>query len=121
VLQRVAALAVIACARLLATLPPKRIRQVLRLLQRGSSPATHEQALRARDTITAVSLRCSGRYCLQRSLATAILCRTGGTWPRWCAGIRGTAPFAAHAWVEADGQPVGESASIAGYRVITSV
>jgi hypothetical protein len=47
------------------------------------------------------------RRCLQRAIATALLCRLGGVWPTWCTGVR-TAPFAAHAWIEVDGQPVGE-------------
>ncbi|MFI2077325.1 MULTISPECIES: lasso peptide biosynthesis B2 protein [Streptomyces] len=42
---------------------------------------------------------CSGPYCLQRSLATALLCQLGGTWPTWCTGVR-TPPFATHAWAE---------------------
>jgi len=119
--QRLLAVGVIALARLLATLPPRRIRQVLGVLRRGSVPANYAQASLARDTITAVSVRCSGRYCLQRALATAILCRIRGSWPRWCAGVRGTAPFASHSWIEADGRPVGESASVAGYHIIMSV
>jgi hypothetical protein len=51
---------------------------------------------------------CGGRYCLQRSLATTLLCRMRGVWPTWCIGVH-TAPFTAHAWVEAEGQPVGET------------
>ncbi|TDC20595.1 lasso peptide biosynthesis B2 protein [Streptomyces sp. 8K308] len=42
-----------------------------------------------------------------RSLASALLCRLRGTWPTWCSGAR-TPPFAAHAWIEAEGSPVGE-------------
>jgi hypothetical protein len=57
----------------------------------------------------AVSLRCAGpKGCLPRSLGVVLLCRLGGTWPTWCTGARVTPPFTAHAWVEAEGHPVGE-------------
>jgi len=119
--QRLTAHVAVTTARLLATRSPKRIRQILTTLQRGSTPATYEQALRARTTITAVSSRCSGKYCLERSLAATLLCRSNGAWPRWCAGVRATAPFASHAWIEADGIPVEEPSSIANYHAIVAV
>ncbi|MFD0889369.1 lasso peptide biosynthesis B2 protein [Streptosporangium algeriense] len=43
-----------------------------------------------------------------------------GHWPTWCTGVR-TSPFAAHAWVQTDGRPVGEPSDITGYHVILSV
>ncbi len=96
-------------ARLLATQPPRRIRIVLGWLRRGARPATFAEAKAARDNVVAVSLACAGREgCLPRSLATVLLCRVGGKWPTWCVGARRLAPFSAHAWVEADGVPVGE-------------
>ncbi|MEU4208421.1 lasso peptide biosynthesis B2 protein [Streptomyces sp. NPDC026206] len=94
-------------ARLLVLLKPHRIRRVLSLARRGAAPATAEQALAARRAVVAVSARCAGEGCLQRSVATALLCRMRGVWPDWCTGVR-TAPFRAHAWVEVDGEPVGE-------------
>lgn len=100
-------------ARILANLPPRRIRAVLTVLRRGAAPATYLQAKDARDAVLAVSVRCSGRYCLQRSLATTLLCRIRGVWPTWCTGVR-TAPFVAHAWVEVGSEPVGEP-QVAGY------
>ncbi|GGS14184.1 hypothetical protein GCM10010252_62030 [Streptomyces aureoverticillatus] len=60
--------------------------------------AGYEEALRARQEVTTVSTLCAGRYCLQRSLATALLCRMRGHVPTWCSGVR-TTPFGAHAWV----------------------
>jgi hypothetical protein len=118
--SRLAAHAAVAAARLLARLPPRRIRAVLGLVRRGAQPARHEEALRARREVTAVSTLCAGRYCLQRSLATALLCRMRGRWPTWCSGVR-TSPFAAHAWVEADGRPVGEPEDTATYRAMIKV
>jgi hypothetical protein len=111
--QRPAALLAVGAARILAQLPPKRIRAALTLLRRRAAPATYHQVENAHDAILAVSVLCGGRYCLQRSLAITLLCRIRGVWPTWCIGVR-TAPFAAHAWVEADGQPVGEP-NLSGY------
>jgi hypothetical protein len=106
--------------RLLAHLPPRRIRSILTTARRGATPATYEQALTARTDVVAVSMRCAGNYCLQRSLATTLLCRIRGVWPTWSTGVR-TPPFAAHAWVETDGQQVGEPPTTATYQTILSV
>ncbi|MEU2059596.1 lasso peptide biosynthesis B2 protein [Streptomyces sp. NPDC013455] len=115
--RRLAARLVLLPAVLLAQLPPHRIRTVLRLLRRGAAPATAAQARRARDALCAVSLRCAGpKGCLPRSLGAALLCRLGGSWPTWCAGASVVPPFSAHAWVEAEGHPVGEDLP-AGYFV----
>jgi Transglutaminase-like superfamily len=113
--QRPAALIAAGAARVLAHLPPRRIRAVLTRLRRRAAPATYQQAKDAYDAILAVSVLYGGRYCLQRSLATALLCRIRGVWPTWCTGVR-TAPFVAHAWVEAGGQLVGESHDPGYYR-----
>lgn len=57
-----------------------------------------------------VSPDAAGRYgCLMRSVATALLSRRYGAWTTWCVGVRTELPFAAHAWVEADGRLVGEA------------
>jgi hypothetical protein len=118
--RRLTAHTAVCAARLLAHLPPRRLRAVLHIVRRGATPANYAQALRARHDVTAVSTLCAGRYCLQRSLATALLCRIGGTWPTWCTGVR-TSPFAAHAWVEAQGRRVGEPADTATYRIMLTV
>jgi len=106
---RLLAYAVIGVARVLATRSPARIRAVLGVVRHGARPATYEQAKAARDTVVAVSLACAAREgCLPRSLATALLCRLHGSWPAWCVGARRLPPFAAHAWVEAEGAMVDE-------------
>ncbi|GGR70401.1 hypothetical protein GCM10010252_05770 [Streptomyces aureoverticillatus] len=104
-----------AAARLIVTLKPHRIRRVLSVVRRGAAPATADEALAARQAVVAVSARCAGEGCLQRSVATALLCRMRGVWPDWCTGVR-TAPFRAHAWVEVDGLPVGEPHRSAAYH-----
>jgi hypothetical protein len=99
----------VGAARLLARQHPRRIRTVLEWLRRGARPADLGRAQAARDAVVAVSLACAGREgCLPRSLATILLCRLHGQWPTWCVGARRLAPFGAHAWVEAEGVPVGE-------------
>ncbi|MEU8425045.1 lasso peptide biosynthesis B2 protein [Micromonospora sp. NPDC048835] len=95
-------------ARLLTRLPPRRLRRFLELARHGSRPATVTEALRARSAVVATSVPCAGPRCLQRSVATVLLCRLHGAWPDWCTGVR-TRPFQAHAWVAVGGVPVGEN------------
>jgi Transglutaminase-like superfamily len=107
--RRLTARLVLIPAIALTLLPPRRIRAVLDLARRGGTPATAVQAKNARDAMCAVSLRCAGpKGCLPRSLGAALLCRLGGTWPTWCAGVRVVPPFTAHAWIEAEGRPIDE-------------
>ncbi|MFF4486284.1 lasso peptide biosynthesis B2 protein [Streptomyces sp. NPDC001544] len=109
--RRLAARLVLLPALALALLPPRRIRTVLGVLRRGAAPATPAQAQEARDAMCAASLQCAGpKGCLPRSLGAALLCRLDGTWPTWCTGVRVVPPFTAHAWIEAEGRPVGEGA-----------
>ncbi|MEZ0089713.1 lasso peptide biosynthesis B2 protein [Streptacidiphilus sp. EB129] len=119
--HRPAALCAVTVARLLSRLPPYRISQALGVLRRGADPAGAEQTARARAAVITVSRRCaSHRGCLQRSLATAVLCRMRGVWPTWCTGVR-TQPFRAHAWVSVDGEPVGEPHPADYYTAIMTV
>jgi hypothetical protein len=104
---RPVALCAVGVARLLARLAPYRLRRILEFVSRGARPADEQTALRARNAVVAISMRCKGPWCLQRSIATVLLCRVQGYWPQWCAGIR-THPFQAHAWVAVNGQPIGE-------------
>ena len=120
--RRAVAHLVVGVARLLATQPPRRIRTVLSRLRRGAAPATFEQAKAARDTVVTVSLACAARQgCVARSLATVLLCRLRGQWPTWCVGARRVPPFGAHAWVEAEGRPVGEDYPADYFRTLFTV
>ncbi|RGD56667.1 lasso peptide biosynthesis B2 protein [Kitasatospora xanthocidica] len=118
--RRPAALAVIGAARLIERLPPARIRRVMLALRRGARPADRAEALAARQAVVALSMRCAGQGCLQRSIAAALLCRTRGTWPTWRTGVR-TAPFRAHAWIEAEGGPVDEPAELAHFHPLITI
>ncbi|MGS2647747.1 lasso peptide biosynthesis B2 protein [Streptosporangium sp. LJ11] len=100
---------VIPAARVLSRKPPKRLRRLFGRLVAGARPASYAEAKLARDQILTASPRCRGRSaCLVRSISVLLLCRSRGTWPTWCVGVVATPPFAAHAWVEADGQVVDE-------------
>ena len=120
--RRIVTYLVVGAARLLATQSPRRIRTVLGRLRRGATPATVEQAKAARDGVVAVSLHCAAREgCVARSLATVLLCRLRGRWPTWCVGARRVPPFAAHAWVEAEGVMVGEDYPPDYFRTLFTV
>ncbi|MEU3602707.1 lasso peptide biosynthesis B2 protein [Streptomyces sp. NPDC006798] len=94
-------------ARGIARLTPERQFALLRAVRRGARPSRVAEAHRARNAVLHVSVMCTGPWCLQRSIATALLCRVTGVWPEWVVGVR-TEPFTAHAWVEVDGVPVDE-------------
>ncbi|MCC3768559.1 lasso peptide biosynthesis B2 protein [Streptomyces sp. UNOC14_S4] len=118
--RRPPAMLAVGAGHLIGRLPPARIRRILTFCARGARPASYTEASRARRTVTAVSVRCAGQGCLPRSIATALLCRTHGSWPVWCAGVR-SVPFQAHAWVEAEGRPVDEPLSTTQMRPIVVV
>ncbi|WP_274556198.1 lasso peptide biosynthesis B2 protein [Streptomyces spiramyceticus] len=120
--RRIEVRLVVVLARLLAGRPPRRIRAVLRRVSHGARPARYDEARAARDAVVAVSLTCAApEGCLARSLATAMLCRLHGRWPTWCVGARRLPPFAAHAWVEAEGVPVGEGVPADYFRAFFTV
>jgi hypothetical protein len=118
--HRVLALLTVGAARLLISLRPRRLRAVLELARRGAWPATRQQAEAARQAVVAVSLRCAGQGCLQRSVAATLYCRAHGTWPTWCTGVR-TNPFAAHAWIQVEDQPIGELHPAGHYRILITI
>lgn len=118
--RRLTARCAVGAARLLVLLPPRRIGQVLRTASRGARPATAAEALGARQAVVTVSARCAGQHCLERSIAAALLCRLGGSWPDWCTGVR-TQPFRAHAWIEVQGSAIGEAEDTAEYHPTMAV
>lgn len=120
--SRLAARLAVLVARSLRNKPPKKIQSVLRRISRGARPASYDEALEARELVVGTSLLCTGpEGCLPRSIATVVLCRLRGTVPTWCAGVRVTPPFGAHAWVEAEGRDVGEPYPAGYHRVLLKV
>ena len=120
--RRIVTYLAVGAARLLATQSPRQIRKVLDCLRPRAVPATYEQAKATQDDVVAVSLMCAApEGCLPRSLATVLLCRLRGRWPTWCVGARRVPPFAAHAWVEAEGVMVGEDYPPDYFRTLFTV
>ncbi|PPF80826.1 hypothetical protein C5E07_02655 [Pseudoclavibacter sp. RFBJ3] len=109
----------VSVAYLITYAKPRQIRRLLIELRRGVRPSTGEEAEVARAAVCGASERCAGEGCLQRSIATVLLCRFEGHAPSWCSGYR-TGPFVAHAWVEADGVPVSEPPEVASYRRVVT-
>ncbi|MFL6120504.1 lasso peptide biosynthesis B2 protein [Actinophytocola sp.] len=113
---------IVLVARILARCSPRVLTRVLGRVRLGARPAGYHQAAEARAMVTVVSARCrSPRGCLPRSIATALLCRTTGSWPTWCVGVRVTPPFGAHAWVNAEGRDVEEPYPDGYHRVLLRV
>lgn len=109
-------------ARIIVRLPPHRIEWLLTRLPSGSRPATFAEAERWRRQVVSVSPAAAGRFgCLPRSVATVLIGRRFGAWPTWCVGVRTELPFAAHAWVEAEGRLVGEPGDMTTYSRLVVV
>lgn len=119
--KRIPVRLVIGFVRVLVRLGPERIRRFMEWARKGARPATMAEAAACRDLVVGSSMRCAGPRCLERSMATALLCRLRGSWPQWRTGVA-LQPFQAHAWVEVEGRPVGESErEIALFTVTMSV
>ncbi|MEU0812315.1 lasso peptide biosynthesis B2 protein [Streptomyces sp. NPDC005970] len=112
----------VAAARVLARQKPKHIRAALENLRTGARPATISEAQHARDSVLTFSPRCSGEQaCLQRSIASVLLCRMRGVTPTWCVGVLTTPPFTAHAWIESEGRSIGEELDSTCYQRLIKV
>src|SRR5699024_12773943 len=91
-------------------------------LESVSRPASYHEAKLARDYVRARSpLRRAGSACLTLSLSVLLLCRIRGVGPTWCGGVIAPPPFAAHAWVEAEGRMVDEPVDSSFYRTFFTV
>ncbi len=118
--ERLRSCLAVAIATPIVKLNPASIERVLTVIAKRSRPASAVQAGRARAAACTVSARCAGLGCLLRSVATFIDCRMQGVTPDWCTGFR-VEPFAAHAWVEVAGTPVGEPGSLAPFLTALAV
>lgn len=104
---RVQVLVAVAHARYLARRDPQWLERRLRRISQKARPATISETFAAHQRVISVSTRCSGRWCLDRSIAVALLLRMRGAWPEWHTGVC-LNPFRAHAWVAVNGKSVGE-------------
>lgn len=119
--KRIPVFLVIGFVRVLVRLGPQRMQRFMESVKRGARPASMAEAKACRDLVVGTSMRCAGPRCLERSVATALLCRLRGSWPQWRTGVA-LQPFQAHAWVEAEGRPVSEpEREIALFTVTMSV
>ncbi len=109
-----------ATAFVVTALPPRGIRVFLAAVAKGGRPARTDEVLAWRTAANTVSRRCAGLGCLQRSIAVMLLARFHGVAPVWKTGFRPD-PFVAHAWVEAEGEPVGEPDVVSQFRIVLSV
>jgi hypothetical protein len=107
-------------ARVLAALPPRFIRGALTMTVRGAGRPSPADVLSWRTAVNSVSVRCASEGCLQRSIAVMLLARSFGVSPTWKTGFRPN-PFLAHAWVEVDGNPIGEPAAVLEFRPVLAV
>lgn len=120
--DRVRTRAAILAALLLARLSPRRLRRVLQLMAGQAKPATYQQTEQYYRAVASASPHCAGwQGCLPRSVAVGLLCRRKGSWPTWNIGVRSTPPFAAHAWLEAEGRIVAEPGTPDAYRSLMRV
>lgn len=114
-LTRAKAVPITAVARIAALTSPLRIKTFVESIQGKFPQAGYDQALQWRNAVNSVSPRCAGNGCLQRSIAVVLMAATAGRSVQWKAGFR-TEPFLAHAWVEVNGEPVGEPEEVKNYR-----
>lgn len=92
----------------------------LRQLRRSCArEATTEEAAAARDGVLWAAWWFPGRAaCLEISMATVVACALRRRAIEWHLGVTVTPP-SSHAWVTAQGVPVGEAAEVIGrYRII---
>ncbi|MFF1828430.1 lasso peptide biosynthesis B2 protein [Paenarthrobacter sp. NPDC058040] len=111
---------IVALAWPMTLLPPALLQAIFRTIAHPKRATEYGQARRIRAAVCAVSSRCAGEGCLQRSIAAFLLCRAEGHSPGWKTGYR-LEPFTAHAWIEVDGEPVDEPLVIRSYIPVLSV
>jgi hypothetical protein len=107
--QRVLGAVGLAVAWVLLRLPYRWTTAAAAAIGRGARPADRPEAEQAVAAVRLAARWFPGRAaCLETSLGSVMTARLRGRRLDWCIGAR-QLPYAAHAWVEADRQPVGES------------
>ena len=100
----------------LIKMKPSRLEWVMRHVAVLNGVADYAKVEYLRTAVNSVSARCAGNGCLQRSVAVMLLARLYRISLIWRCGFR-TKPFIAHAWVESDGQPVGENIELSDFLI----
>jgi len=102
-----------------------RLHLIRSLMHRVCDPtvpeATSRQAETALAAIDAISPYVPARVaCFERSISAAILIRLRRRTVTWCHGVK-IRPVALHAWIEVDGQAIGEVQHVAvTYNVLST-
>ncbi|MGH3753707.1 MAG: lasso peptide biosynthesis B2 protein [Pseudonocardiaceae bacterium] len=118
-------LAWVVTAAAIVALRSLRCDRVERLARWLMHPARHPAGAAEIEVMLAAIDR-AGRWlparvaCLERSLAVVLWCGLRRRSVCWRIGVR-TPPFAAHSWIEAAGQPVGELVSVRSYQPILTI
>ncbi|WOF21919.1 lasso peptide biosynthesis B2 protein [Microbacterium betulae] len=121
-IERVQVQAALIGARAIQGRSPDKMRTWLERVATGAAPASYAETKLARDQVLTVSAYCrGGTACLLRSIAVALVCRQRSTWPTWAVGVLAVPPFAAHAWVEAEGRIVDEPMDETDYKAFFKV
>ncbi|QUF85784.1 lasso peptide biosynthesis B2 protein [Bifidobacterium longum] len=118
--ERWSARLAVAAAYFIVKLKPTLLVRVLRLSVVEQGQADYTEVERIRTSVNSVSPRCAGNGCLQRSVAVMLIARFRKIPLTWKSGFR-IKPFVAHAWVELNGQPVGENIDLSNFFVSLSV
>jgi hypothetical protein len=106
--HRVAGIVGLTVAVLVLRLPFRWTTALAGMLAHGGRPATYEQATHYVEAARRAARWYPGQAaCLETSLNAVIAARLCGKRLDWCIGAR-QLPYAAHAWVEAAGEPIGE-------------
>lgn len=106
--HRMTALLGLLLAAAILRLPFRRVTAIVATLARGARPCAREEA-----ATTVAAVRHAARWypgraaCLETSLGAVLAARMRGRRLDWCIGAR-QLPYAAHAWVEVERQPIGE-------------
>ncbi|OTN90592.1 hypothetical protein A5819_003092 [Enterococcus sp. 7E2_DIV0204] len=100
---------------------PSMIERLLLRLMKKKPVSTRAKAQEIRDGVCGVSKRCrSQEGCLRRSLAVTIAVLLQRKSISWCTGYA-LEPFRAHAWVEIEGEPIGEPDEVKLYSKSISI
>lgn len=92
-----------------------------RLADRARRPATMVEAVPLVAAVQCVAGWYPGRAaCLETSIAAAWLAGLRGTPLAWCHGVR-THPYAFHAWVSVEDEPVAEPATTRAYHELLRI
>lgn len=121
-LDRFVILVFVSLARLMVRSSPTVLRTRLARLCSGVRLGSYFEVQKVRDAVLSSSSLCRGSdACLIRSVTVLLVCRWKGYVPVWCVGVAVVPPFAAHAWLEAEGRVVDEPFTVDSFKAFFKV